>query len=241
MYQPHMPYTLRSNPGGAQQTMTREREFGLRKGGKRCRLLLVDPRPAIHQVARAACQRSREFQFLPPATNVEEARRLIKKFHPELVVIGEVPNPIGGLSTMIKKDPAIRVLILYTSQDLSIPKALQAGVIGFVDPEWTPTQFHKAFKIARAMMVIPRIVSTQITQGLRNEQAQRSLGPVLSTQQRRLAKLMAQGLSNKAMADQLGIEEKTVSNELILLYAKLRVHKRAEAVQRILDLGFARR
>lgn len=224
--------------GEASNSMMREKYFSLRPGKKPCQLLVVDPRIAFHQAIKAACAQSREFHFLPPARSTEGAKKLIKRSHPELIIIGKISNPVASLITYLKLESTLRILMLHGCHDLNISKTILGGAIGFIDQEWTPSQVHKALKIARTMMVIPRIVATQIVHEIRGEHETRTLGPVLSTQQRRLSKLIAQGLNNKTMADQLGIEEKTVSNELIPLYAKLNVHKRQDAVQKLLDLGF---
>jgi DNA-binding NarL/FixJ family response regulator len=63
----------------------------------------------------------------------------------------------------------------------------------------------------------------------------------LTTREHQVLERVAQGLDNDTIARQLGISEKTVRNQVSIIFSKLGVNSRAQAIVRARDAGFGRR
>ena len=124
-----------------------------------------------------------------------------------------------------------RTLVVIAEDDRSIRTLQELSLRGWgiLTPDAAPEELEAAVAaVARGLIVLPR----SLTERVLHSTAAEDLDEPLTNREREVLELLAQGLSNKLIAQRLHISEHTVKFHISSLYAKLRVSGRAEAVSR---------
>jgi DNA-binding NarL/FixJ family response regulator len=172
------------------------------------------------------------------ATNGQEAWELILKHKPDVAVVDiKMPQMSGikiaehvraqGLSTRVV------VLTMYDEPALAL-EAEQAGVDGYVLKDDT---FEALSHAIEKVVSGRRYMSPPVSEKLQAFRLS-SGGVTLSPREREVLKLIASGLSSKAIARELDISPKTVETHRSRLMTKLDLHSVAELVRYALQTGF---
>lgn len=203
------------------------------------RILLVDDSALVRQGVRSvlAAQADGAIEVVGEAATVQAALDEARRLRPDVVLL-DIRLPDGsGLDAcrdILRELPGTRVLILtsFTNDDL-VYNAVIAGAQGYlmkeVDPQGLITSIIDA--AAGKSVLTPDITSRVL-------RMVRSGGPTtgtpgelahLSTQERRVLALVAEGLTNKQVGEQLSLSENTVKNYLVSVFEKLNVKRRSQA------------
>lgn len=124
-----------------------------------------------------------------------------------------------------------RALVVIAEDDRSIRTLQELSLRGWgiLTPDAAPGELEAAVAaVARGLVVLPR----SLTERVLHSTAAEDLDEPLTNREREVLELLAQGLSNKLIAQRLHISEHTVKFHISSLYAKLGVSGRAEAVSR---------
>lgn len=124
-----------------------------------------------------------------------------------------------------------RTLVVIAEDDRSIRTLQELSLRGWgiLTPDAAPEELEAAVAaVARGLIVLPR----SLTERVLHSTAAEDLDEPLTNREREVLELLAQGLSNKLIAQRLHISEHTVKFHISSLYAKLGVSGRAEAVSR---------
>jgi two-component system response regulator DevR len=205
--------------------------------GKRSRVFILHSQELVRIGLRALLESTTEFSVVGEARSREEALPLIMELKPDIAVL-DLRVQIGQASPTANELLAgladTRVLFLAERLDDSILlSAIATGGHGYVlqeagiatflhalrtvnqgQPYLDPGMTHYAFAYLRK---------------LANRKPQQGECDLLSPQEQRLLPLIAQGKTNKEIARELGLSDKTVKNYLANVYAKLRVARRSQA------------
>ena len=161
------------------------------------------------------------------------------------VVLMDVRMPrmdgIRATARIIARHPSVRVLILAAVQtDDSVVEAMRVGAAGYVlkdsDGPALIAAIQQAAEGRKVLSHESQIAVIGAALG-RPEEEHRPDG--LTASQLKLLRLMSMGLALKQIARELGVKEKTVRNQASLMYAKLRVHDRVQAVLYAVHKGLA--
>jgi DNA-binding NarL/FixJ family response regulator len=161
------------------------------------------------------------------------------------VVLMDVRMPrldgIRATARIIARHPSVRVLILAAVQtDDSVVEAMRVGAAGYVlkdsDGPALIAAIQQAAEGRKVLSHESQIAFIGAAIG-RPEEGHRPDG--LTANQLKLLRLMSMGLALKQIARELGVKEKTVRNQASLMYAKLRVHDRVQAVLYAVHKGLA--
>ncbi len=181
----------------------------------------------------------------------EDGRRAVKlaqEICPDVVLMDIAMPLLNGLEAtrQIKHDcPQVKVLVLTMHErDDYIRQALAAGAMGYILKDASAGELLEAIRaVYRGEVVLsPAITRMVIENYLRWGDLQPEADPNgLSRREREILQLVAEGYSNKQMAEILSISIKTVQTHRMNLMAKLHFHDRADlikyAIQRkIIDL-----
>jgi two-component system response regulator DevR len=203
------------------------------------RLLVVDDSVLVREGLRAIITshgRSHRIEIVGEAgtatAGIAEARRL----KPDVALL-DIRLPDGsGLDAcreISRASPQTRVLILTSSaSDELIHQAIVAGAQGYLMKEIDPERLIRAIADAAAgKPVLTPEITARVMNLLREGAAPGSAGglSILSTQERRVLALVADGLTNKEIGAQLGLSDNTVKNYLASVFEKLQVKRRAQA------------
>ena len=165
----------------------------------------------------------------------EEAVELCLRAEPDVVLMDLSMPGMGGISAtrkLLSLLPRTQVLVLTVhTEDANLFQAIKAGAQGYILKDCTPEDLTSAIRSVHAGDTItsPDIAKKMITtfEGIRSNT---ELTPSLTEREIEVIKALAQGKSNKEIARDLDISEKTVRNHASNIYKKLHIFDRTQAV-----------
>ena len=157
------------------------------------------------------------------------------------VVIMDIKLPdINGVEVTrrIRKEyPQVRILILSMLDDNTVFNALRAGANGYILKGAGGEETLRAIRaVASGESIFSPSIARRMMQHFDNSHHPESF-PELTEREREILQLLAQGLTNSAIAERLSLSIKTVRNRVSDIFSKLHVHDRAEAILKARDAG----
>jgi DNA-binding NarL/FixJ family response regulator len=170
------------------------------------------------------------------AATVAEAVARVRGLGPDVAVL-DAPLPEDvDLSPQAIADPGLKFVAIGVSEDEALDW-IEAGVSGCVAPEASVEELAAAVaRVARGELVTPPEITARLISRIRRLVAEAPHAAEegrLTPRQTEVLVLVAQGLSNKEIAQRLSIQEQTVKNHMHRILRKLGVHRRAEAAAQI--------
>lgn len=202
------------------------------------RVLVVDDSALVREGLKAVLGTHGKFhqiEVIGDAETVAAAIAQARRLKPDVVLL-DIRLPDGsGLDACreIKRIvPASRVLILTSvASDELIHQAVLAGAQGYLMKEINPDGLVRAIADAFAgKSVLTPEITERVLRLLREGTTSSTVGlSALSPQEHRVLALVAEGLTNKEVADKLGLSDNTVKNYLVTVFEKLQVKRRSQA------------
>jgi DNA-binding NarL/FixJ family response regulator len=152
------------------------------------------------------------------------------------VVLMDVRMPrldgIRATARIVKEHPSVRVLMLASMQtDEAVVEAIRAGASGYVLKDIDRTSLVDAvLQVAGGRQVLGAAAQMAVVRTALGKAAPAKPPHGLTMRQLQILRSMSRGLSAKQIARELGVAEKTIRNQASLMYAKLRVHDRVQAI-----------
>ncbi len=212
------------------------------------RVLLADDHAVVRAGIRQFLERAADLQVIAEADDGEMAQQLILTNHPDVAVLDiQMPKATGIEVTrwVRTQHPQTGVLILTAyDDDPYVMAVLQAGANGYVLKTATPDEIVQAVRevhegksfldpnIARKLMSQFTAPSNSPSQPETQEYEP------LTEREAEVLTLVAKGFTNKAIAVQLSISDRTVQGHLAKVFIKLQAASRTEAVMRAVSLGW---
>lgn len=202
------------------------------------RVLLADD----HQILRDGIRRGLESageDVVGEADNGEEALELVRSSKPDIVLMDLSMPVLDGVSAtrrITDEFPDVRVVVLTMHDDPQRTRAaLEAGAIGYMTKG---TSFADVLDTLRRAMAGEEVLSPQLAASMLTA-AGTSDGSdaLLSDRQTEILQMIADGLSTKQVARELGITQKTVHNHLNAIYRRLDTQSLTHAVLSAVRLG----
>lgn len=161
-----------------------------------------------------------------------EAVNKVRDKFPDLVLLDlNMPrmNGIDSIKKIKEIAPDIKVLILTIhDEEEYIYEVTKAGAEGYIQKDIEAEELKKAIKLVMAgEKVFPSQIEERIEE--KSEQTVRNLNE-LSNREQEVLELLARGMSNRDIAEELFISEKTVKNHVSSILRKLSVNDRTQAV-----------
>jgi DNA-binding NarL/FixJ family response regulator len=200
------------------------------------RLLVVDDHEVVRQGLVAMLDRRPGFQVVAEAGSVAEAIEMARKFQPDLVVM-DVRLPDGsGIEACreIRAElPDTRVVMLTSYPDEeAVFSAIVAGASGYLLKQVRARDLVSALEaVGRGESLLDPAVTEKVlervrriaTGGASDELAQ------LTSQEQKILLLVAEGKTNKQIAAEVFLSDKTVKNYVSSILSKLNLQRRAQA------------
>ncbi len=209
------------------------------------RVLLADDHAIVRKGIREFLEEDGEITVVAEAADGREALRLAGEHQPNVAVLDVQMPGLNGIEAtrQIKAAyPDVRVLILTAyDDDPYVFALLRAGADGYVLKNTDPDDLVRAVKAVAGggKVLAPDIaakVVAQMTTG-KPAAADEQVEP-LTERELDVLRLASKGLTNKAIAAELGLSDRTVQGHLASIYGKLAVASRTEAVTKALKLGW---
>jgi DNA-binding NarL/FixJ family response regulator len=207
------------------------------------RILIADDHPMFRFGLRALLATEPDIEVVGEATNGREAVTLAANLKPDLILMDiNLPqlNGIEATRQILAQNPGINTLIITMFEDDTIFTALQAGARGYIlkgaEGEETLRAIHAA---ANGESIFSPAVAQRLTYFLAQSSKESAHQPFqeLTHRERDILKLIAQGLTNVAIAERLSLSPKTVRNQVSIIFSKLQVTDRAQAIIKAREAG----
>ncbi len=209
------------------------------------RVLLAEDHTIVRKGLRALLDDEPTIEVIGEAENGREAVEKTEALRPDIVIMDHTMPLLNGLeATRQIRDhsPAVKILILtmHTNEEY-IFEFLQAGAAGYLVKQSAPTDLVAAiFAIQQGQSYLsPAISKTVIDEYLRQGVAggKGSTPDPLTAREREIIQLVAEGFSNREIADQLHISVKTVGVHRLNLMQKLDLHSPTELTKYAIRKG----
>jgi DNA-binding NarL/FixJ family response regulator len=201
------------------------------------RVLVADDQAMVRAGFRMLLAREDDIEVVAEAANGREAVELAARHRPTLVLMDIRMPQLDGLHAarlILGDNPAARILILTTFDlDEYIYEALRAGASGFVLKDDPPEQLITAIRTVAAgeALLSPAVTKRVIRQFTRTSRAEQPPGiDELTARELEILQLVANGLSNAEIGQQLFIGETTVKTHVTHILQKLNLRDRVQAV-----------
>ncbi len=207
-------------------------------------VLLVDDHTVLRQGLAQMLDAQADLVVVAQAASGTEALARAQETQPDVILLDiHMPGMDGIETTRRLKSfcPQARILILtmYRNEAL-IYQAIQAGASGYLLKEAEMTELVNGIRsVARGEAVLDPALTPKILSRLRGESEAAPPSVALQPDEIELLRLLALGWSNRAIAGQLGVAEKTVRNRLTRLFRKLGVENRTAAARYAIQQGIS--
>jgi len=217
-----------------------------RPGSGRIRVLLVDDHSVLRQALRLLLDAHQEVEVVGDVSNGREAVEEAEKLHPDVVLMDMVMQGLNGLEAtrqIRKRLPKTRVLMLtgYMEDD-QILGALRAGASGYVVKKSDITELLLGIQaVHRGNTYFSSAISDSVSISELMWQAQKSEGKagyeLLTSREREVLQLIAEGHSNQRIAEDLFISVKTVEAHKAHIMSKLHAQNRTDLIRYAIRKG----
>jgi DNA-binding NarL/FixJ family response regulator len=199
------------------------------------RILIVDDHAVVREGLRAFLELQDGLEVVGEAIDGAEAVRQALELHPDVILMDLLmPEHEGveAMRTLRTRLPESRVIVLtsFLDEDRLLP-AIQAGAAGYLLKNVEPSELARAIRAAhRGEAIIDPSAAARLVQAFADgSAARRPVQERLTRREHEVLELITEGRSNKRIALELGISEKTVKSHVGHVLAKLGVADRTQA------------
>jgi DNA-binding NarL/FixJ family response regulator len=222
----------------------------MRDFNKKLRVLLIDDNANHLRGIKELINLESCYEVVGTTTSANLGINLIKKYHPDIVLLDiNMPEKDGlqTIQTINKLNLSTRVIALsgYDDSDL-IYRAMKLGVRGYVLKTMASVKLINAIEeVASGKIYLPTVLATRFFeyfQSSAKEEAKASEGEnllnTLTMRENEVLELLTEGINYKSIAGKLIISETTVKTHVNNIFQKLQVNDRTNAVLYALSHGF---
>ena len=200
------------------------------------RVLVADDHPIVRSGIVALLAAAADIEVVGEAANGREAVDLALELSPELVLMDlQMPELNGDEATalILAALPETRVVVLTTYEtDASILTAIEAGASGYLLKAAPQEEILAGIRsVARGEVALAPSIAAMLVGRVKTRAI------TLSPRETEVLGLVAQGMSNPAIAKKLFLGEATVKTHLLHAFEKLDVSDRTRAVTKAMELG----
>lgn len=213
------------------------------------RILIVDDQTLVREGFRKLLELEADFEVVGTAAHGEAALSLLEQFAgkqmlPQVILMDIRMPRLDGIETtraVKARFPAIQVVILTTFDDLELIRAgLSAGALGYLLKDVTAEQLASTVRAAaQGRALLQPDIASKVFATLSSEVPAQPSSPAssptmayvegLTEREREILALVAQGASNRQIAERLFITEGTVKNHMSNILSKLGLRDRTQA------------
>ncbi|MGH3473696.1 MAG: response regulator [Aeromicrobium sp.] len=209
------------------------------------RVVVADDHPMVRYGISAILADVADIEVVGEAADGQELQAVVAGAGPDVVLTDlamPVMDGIAAIGRLRITHPDVAVLVLTMHEDdESVLSALRAGAQGYVVKGADRAELIRAIEsVAAGDAVYGQSVANRIVSLLSGAATEAAAFPKLTPREREVLDLIAAGLRNRAIAERLGIAEKTVRNTVSSVLAKLQVEDRTSAALKAREAGLGR-
>lgn len=203
----------------------------------RIKVLICDDHSLFREGVKTIVSGSACMEVVGEAADGIEAVALAGKLHPDVVLM-DISMPVlrgfDAIRRIKQLRPEARVLMLtiYDDEDL-VARCLEAGACGYLVKDAPPAQLLYAIQAAARgeLYISPRVLKPVVGHYVKRQGKPKTSYDLLSSREREILVLLAEGVSLKEIAGQLNLSVKTVDVHKYNLMRKLNVHDRTSLIR----------
>jgi len=209
----------------------------------RVRVLIADDRPIFRAGVQGMLRDFPEIDIVGEAMTGRQAVERSRRLKPDVILMDLNMPEMGGIAATraIKEENPDRVVLALTISEAEedIVEMVAAGASGYVLKDVDPASLARSIQDAHAGHfqlddALTRRVIVRLGSTLRR--SRRPLAEPLTERETQILRMVVVGMSNKAIANRLGLGEGTIKSHLRNIYRKLQVRTRAEAAAQAVQL-----
>ena len=209
------------------------------------RVLLADDHTLFRKGVRTLLEQMHDLEVVGEAASGEEVVNQARELVPDVVLMDikmPIINGIEATRNILQENPHIGVILVTMFDDQeSVFSGMRAGARGYVLKEAEPEELRRAIEAAYlGEVILCPIIAKKVLEHFGREPKARQPGvpyEELSQRELKVLQLAADGLSNKEIAAELVISDKTVKNHIANIFSKLQVNDRTQAILYALRKG----
>ncbi|MCS3843608.1 response regulator transcription factor [Microbacterium sp. AK031] len=207
------------------------------------RVLVVDDEALVRHALRAFLADDDRVTLVGEATDGSEVVEICEAMHPDVVLMDIKMREVGGVEAtrrVLEWNPHCRVIALTTfTTEWRALEVLRAGACGYLVKNSTPEQIIDAIVAAHAgdRVVSPEVQERFVRAAIETGSSQITDAPALSDRERQIIEMIAKGLSNAEIAQELHYAEGTVKADIRRINNEWNVENRLQIVLRATELG----
>ena len=210
------------------------------------RVVLADDHVLFRQALRHLLETESDVRVVGEADDGATAIELVRQYLPDVIVLDVSMPAIDGISAaqqLRELYPQLGIIMLTMfAEDAQVIRAIRAGADGYLLKNTESRRVVEAIRaVARGESIIdPELASKVMNEFRRLSDIEDGVNVAgLTDRELALLQLVANGLSNKEIAEKLGLAESTVKNRLSILFQKLDVKDRTQAAIYAMTHGLA--
>lgn len=198
-------------------------------------ILLVDDHEIVRIGLTTLLNQYPQFEVVGGASSADQAIEMIRQLHPHVVILDIRLGKDNGIELckyIVQHFPESRVIVLSAfDDDELIFAAIMAGAKGYVLKEVGTNELIRALEaVSRGESLLDPVITKKILERMRTSGYQHSSElDSLTKQERKVLGLIAQGKTNREIASNIYLSEKTVRNYVSNILNKLNLSNRSEA------------
>ena len=202
------------------------------------RILIVDDHAVVRQGLKMFLAMDETFDVIGEASNGQEALALVESLEPDVVLMDLLMPVMSGIEAILllrARFPHVEVIALTSVLDNgSVVKAVRAGAIGYLLKDTNSDELIRSIKAAASGQVQ---LSPQAAALLVQEVQVPDSPEQLTARELDVLRLIAAGKSNREIADELVLGEKTIKTHVSNLLSKLHLNSRTQAALYAVRMG----
>ncbi|MFA1821335.1 response regulator [Virgibacillus oceani] len=224
-------------------------------GDKRVGIVLIDDHKLFREGVKRILDLEEGFEILAEGDDGSVAAKLVKEHNPDVVLMDiNMPhiNGVQATADLVRYFPDTRVIILSIHDDESyVTHALKTGAQGYLLKEMDSEALIEAIKVVKdgGSYLHPKVTHNLVQEyrrlakenfvvyGENGMEVQKPLH-ILTKRECQILQLLADGKSNRSVAETLYISEKTVKNHVSNILQKMNVNDRTQAVVSAIRKGW---
>jgi two-component system response regulator DevR len=198
------------------------------------RVLIVDDHDVVREGLRALIQKRAGLALVGEADSVATAVKEARRSEPDVVIMDvRLPDGSGieACREIRARRPRTSVLMLTSyADDEAVLASIMAGASGYLLKQTRSQALIDAIqRVARGESLLDPGVTERVLERLRSGGGQDDELALLSEQEQKILELIAEGKTNKEIAQEVFLSDKTVKNYVSSILSKLNLHRRSEA------------
>lgn len=204
-------------------------------------LIIVDDHEIVRKGLKLTLQCEPDFKIIGEAPNGKELLKLVEITCPDVILLDIRMPQESGIDicrTLTKLYPDLKIIILtaYAEQEEFIVQAMMAGAKGFLVKNVEISELKRAIRsVGKGETVLDPQVAARLVEKLKEVPHRDPPSFLLTEQQLTIARLVAQGLTNREIAEQIFLSENTIKFHIQNIMRKLNVHNRITLVTKLIQ------